>query len=339
MRIAIRIQAPGSDKGRRCSGRRTNEHAPHRGVVGPLRIFGDLVNFNLAASAGSAAVRKTVEVAGETVAYTSTGQGPDVLLIHGALVTLDDLILALGGMADEFRLVAVDRPGHGGSSRKPPDASLWRQAAILREASITLGLSRPVVVGHSYGGGVALAYAMQFPDEVSGVVAMAPICFPEVRLEHALFGPRATPLVGKYWAAWADKTSDRALMPALWRAMFLPQAMPEEFERLFPFQLAALSTGSPVEGEEAMMLMSDLGQSAMRYSRLRVPVAILGGDRDIVVNNHIHGVLAAAMIPGAVYETVPGSGHMLHHFHQDRVIERVRAFARPAEAVPRRASA
>lgn len=88
-----------------------------------------------------------------------------------------------------------------------------------------------------------------------------------------------------------------------------------------------------------MLLLSDLAQSAMRYPKLMTPVAILGGDRDVVVNNHIHGVLAAAMIPGAVYETVPGSGHMPHHFHQDRVVARIRDFARPAKAEPRRATA
>ena len=294
---------------------------------------------NLTASEGLAFARDSIEVADETVAFVSKGEGRDVLLIHGALVTLDDMILALGDLASEFRLVAVDRPGHGSSSREPRNASLWRQAAIIRETSKALGLSRPIVVGHSYGGAVALAYGMLFSAEVGGIVALAPICFPELRLEHLLFGPRATPFIGNHWAAWADKTSDRALLPALWRAMFLPQAMPEQYARAFPFHLAARSTRSPTEGEDAMLLWSDLSRSAVRYRRLSAEVAILGGDRDVVVNNHIHGAVAATLIPGAVYEPVAGTGHMLHHFHPDRVAKWIRTFSQRVRAEPMRAIA
>lgn len=239
-----------------------------------------------------------------------------------------NVLLGLGELSDEFHVVAVDRPGHGMSSRKPLHASLWRQTEVIREVALRLKLTRPVIVGHSYGGAIALAYGMLFPDDVAGIVALAPICLPEFRLEHVLFGPRATPVVGKHWAAWADKSTDRILLPTLWRTMFKPQTMPDAFERHYPFRMAGRTTRSPLEGEESMALWADLTRSGLQYAGLRARVAIMGGDRDIVVNNGLHGRVAASLIPGAIYENIPGSGHMLHHFFQPRVVEHVRAFAR-----------
>lgn len=265
---------------------------------------------------------------GRTIAFVDRGgSGPDVLLIHGTLMVLEDMwlgpadALAQGG----FRVVAVDRPGHGGSLRERLiDASPWRQAEILHDAMATLSLNRPTIVGHSFGGAVALAYGMLFPDDTSGIVALAPICFPELRLEHVLFGPRATLLTGPVLAKASQLSSDALLLPTLWRAMFLPQRMPSRFEELFPFAFAGRPAQMIAEAEEALALAPSLVRSALAYPTCSVPVEILGGDSDVVVANAFHGYRAAAMIPGACYRTVPGAGHMLHHFHPHEVLSAVR---------------
>jgi pimeloyl-ACP methyl ester carboxylesterase len=269
--------------------------------------------------------RKYVRTAdGRRIAYTdSEGAGPCVLLIHGTLTTLEDMWLPLvddmtnGG----FRVIAADRPGYGKSVRaRFFDASPWRQAAILHEAISTLGAGRPVVVGHSAGGAVALAYGMQFPDSVAGVVALAPICFPEVRLEHLLFGPRATPFAGPLLTAGLRMTYDLTLLPTLWQAMFLPQMMPPVFEEMFPFTLAGRPSQLVAEAEDSVALGPGLLRSALSYPSCRAPVEILGGDADVVVANSNHGRRAAGMIPGASYRALPGLGHMLHHFRPEEVV-------------------
>ena len=267
---------------------------------------------------------------GRGIAYVEAGSGPDLVLIHGALMTLEDMWLGpMTALSRHFRVIAVDRPGHGASDRvRFSDGSAWDQAAILHDALQGLGLHKPVVLGHSFGGAVALSYGMSFPDEVAGIVAVAPICFPELRLEQILFGPRAVPIAGDALAYTLGQVTDAALLPLLWRAMFLPQAMPERFAAEFPFQWARRPAPMIANAEDAAAMWTGLSRSALSYPTCKAPVHVLGGDSDLVVNNFFHGQNAAALIPGGRFDLVGGAGHMLHHFHIDAVVEAARGMAR-----------
>lgn len=277
--------------------------------------------------------RRTVQTSsGRTLSYIEAGTGPDVLLLHGTLTTLDDWRLSLfEDLAREFHVVAIDRPSHGASDRDAAsDASLWSQAGIIHDAAQGLGLDQPVVCGHSYGAAVALAYGMGFGTDCAGVVALAPICFPEPRLEHLLFGPRATLSPGLGPAGMVGAAVDRLLLPVLWRAMFLPQVMPARFAEEFPFGLAGQPSRTRAEGESANALWFDLTRSASRYAGCRLPVRFVAGAADIVVNPVFHSCAAAAIMPGARLDLLPGMGHMLHHFRKDIVIQRIRDVTRAA---------
>ncbi len=279
--------------------------------------------------AGAAHRRFADTAEGRRIAYLAAGAGPAAVLIHGTLMTADDMRLGpMDALAHHFNCVAFDRPGHGWSDHvRGTDASLWAQAATLRGAVRALGLERPVVCGHSFGAAVALAYGMAFPDEVAGVVAMAPICFPEPRLEQLLFAPRAVPATGDLLSRALGATLDPVLLPALWRAMFLPQAMPDRFASDFPFGRAGRPEQIVTEAENAVALWTDLPRSALSYAGCRVPVRFLCGGADIVVNTFTQGAVAAALIPGARLRLLPGIGHMLHHVMPDAVVEAVRDVA------------
>lgn len=262
---------------------------------------------------------------GTSVAFNQFGVGADVLLIHGALVTREDMVLSLASaLAGEFRVTAVDRPGHGDSTRGGWTGSPWRQAEALHEASRRLKLERPIVIGHSHGGAVALAYALQFPRDIAGVVALAPIAFPELRLEHVLFAPRGLWPIGPGLNQLSSQTIDRLLLPLLWRAMFMPQDVPPRYAAIFPYAKAGRAAGMEAEGEDSLLLNLGLVRSAMNYRACEAPIRIFGGDRDLVVNNALHGQVAAALLPKGHYENLPGLGHMLHHFAQAPIAQAVR---------------
>lgn len=263
---------------------------------------------------------------GRSIAYAQAGDGPDLVAIHGTLMTLEDMWLGpVPALARHFRVVAVDRPGHGMSLRpRGRDASPWRQAELIHAAVQALGLTRPVILGHSFGGCVALAYGLLYPNAVAGIVALAPVCFPEVRLEPFLFGPRALPF-GPELSAVLNRISDPGLLPLLWNAMFLPQTMPEAFSFSYPFGLAGRASQIVAEGEDALALGSALVRSAAAYPGYRVPVHLLAGAADIVVNPLLHAASAVRMIPGAELTLLPGVGHMLHHVQPDAIVEAARA--------------
>lgn len=263
---------------------------------------------------------------GRGIAYVEAGSGPDLVLIHGSLMALEDMWLGpMTALSRHFRVIAVDRPGHGASDRiRFQDGSPWNQAAIIRDAMKALGLHRPVLVGHSFGGAVALSYAMSFPEDVAGVVAVAPICFPEPRLEQVLFGPRAVPIFGDALAFSGGPAFDAAILPLLWRAMFLPQEMPARVAAEFPFAWVRRPAPMIANGEDAAALWPGLTRSALAYATCPVPVRILGGEADIVVNNLFHGWNAARLLPDAQFDLIAGAGHMLHHFHIEEIVAAAR---------------
>lgn len=279
--------------------------------------------------------RQTIELgAGRSIAYARTGSGPDLIAVHGTLMTLDEMWLGpVPALAEHFTVTVVDRPGHGFSRRHGHlDASPWRQAELIHAAAEQLGLVRPVMLGHSFGGTVALAYALRFPESTAGVVALAPVCRPEPRLEQWLFGPFSLPGVGSALArsgGLPDRLAGSAL-PPLYRAIFAPQAMPDRFAVGFPFPLTARGEAMVAEGEDALALPLALAGMAPLYPSCRTPVHILAGTADPVVNNALHGGGAARWLRDGRFTWVEGFGHMLHHFATEQVVAAALDIAREA---------
>ena len=258
---------------------------------------------------------------GQRLAYAEAGAGHPVVLIHGTLTTLEDMTIGLSGeLSRRHRVIAFDRPGCGRSETSPMGSTgIARQARQLLAAIGELGLERPVLVGHSLGASVALAMASDAPDEIAGVVALAPLVVVEPRLEQALFGVRGLPFAGSLVGRVAEATSDQALLPALWQAMFLPQAMPDIFAATFPFALAGRAEATTQVGQDALAAGPGLMRTFARALTCMVPTSIVGGDRDLVVRNGVHGRMLAALMPNAEYVDMPGLGHMVHHFAAARL--------------------
>ena len=124
-----------------------------------------------------------VEVSGGRIHLVELGpaNAVPVVLLHGASGNLEDMRLALGDkLAERHRVILVDRPGHGWSSRLggSADASPARQAALIHDALQRIGIRRAVIVGHSWSGALATAYALAYPDAVSGLLLLAPVTHP-----------------------------------------------------------------------------------------------------------------------------------------------------------------
>ncbi len=269
--------------------------------------------------------RSYVETGAGRLAFQRSGLGEPVVLIHGSLVTSDDMVLALmAQLSDRYDVLAFDRPGHGGSAQTPTkQGSPYAQAKMIVEGWRTLGIERPIIVGHSFGGAVALCAAIEAPGEVSSVLALAPICFPEVRVEHVMFGPRAAPFAGEWLARSIGKVADVMTLPLLRNAMFFPQPMPSSYAAEYPFAWASTSEMMIADGKDGMASYLALAESAGRYSLCDVPVRIFGGTHDVVVTNARHGLAAACLMPNSAFRWMPGLGHMLHHFCANEICQSI----------------
>ena len=273
---------------------------------------------------------------GQALTGYEAGSGPDAVLIHGTLVTSEEMGASLlGPFARRFRTVAFDRPGHGVSTRPTGQGALSQQARFVREGIDKLGLRRPVLVGHSIGGSLALQLALDAPERYAGVVVIGPLVFPEPRLEPVLFGPRALARLGTRLGGsrgfMGGPGLDAASLPLLWRAIFLPQHAPAEFSRLMDFEAVGSDAGIASVGEDSLAIWSDLTLNLFRYRKLTCPVEIVCGEMDIVVNPALHGRALSRLAPRASFTSVPGVGHMVHHFEPGLILEKaLRVSAAPA---------
>ena len=274
--------------------------------------------------------RRRAAVDGLELAYTQVGSGPPVVYIHGAMTTLDEGVIALGdALAPDYQITAFDRPGHGQSGRDAGTGSALRQAELIHTACAEMGLYRPVVIGHSFGGAVAMALALAHPEAVSGVVLISPIAFPEPRLEIMMLGSRATPITGD-WVSLMARPTDALMLPALRHGMFLPQRMTPAFRTGFPFRLASGREQLQADGQDSLAMIASLSQNASRYASCQTPVDVVQGDRDLVVNPLMHGRPLAAMLPRGRFINMPGLGHMAHHFAPGVVADAVRSVRQQA---------
>ena len=266
---------------------------------------------------------------GRSLHAVQAGTGADLLLIHGALATHQDWLSGpFAALARTFRVTAIDRPGHGLSLRPRFEGTPRDQARQIKAALDRLGVERPIVVGHSLGGLVALALAEQFPGYAESLVLLAPIAFPEVRLlEHTLLAPRALPLMGPFLSSLGEATIDRPVLDLTHELMFWPQDVPAAWKDAYPFHQVQTATAMIAEGEDAAAILPFSPAGTIDFRQVKRPVRILAGTSDKILDLSRHARPLAALLPDARLTELPAIGHMLHHSAPDALLAAVREAA------------
>lgn len=279
-----------------------------------------------------------VERGGERGAGREAERGdmPTVVLVHGAGIDHADMLMTLmAPLASRYRVLAVDRPGIGHSTRSParsrglaaPDA----QARMLREAVARLGIRRPILVGHSFGAAVALAWGLQFPDEVAGVVFLSGYVYPTTRPDFLMMAGPAMPLLGPVLAHTVLQPVDRLILPALVKRVFSPQPVPDYFFGHYPSEFILQPAQLVANAEDIGSLMPFAARFAGQWPDVRVPLAILAGTEDKIASAEDHAVRLHDAVADSTLTVFPGIGHMVHHFRVGDVVDAVDAIAERAD--------
>ncbi len=270
---------------------------------------------------------RTLELGPErSLHIVMAGEGHDIVLLHGGFATHQDwltgIFQSLSGLG---RTIAVDRPGHGLSRRRRNRGAPRDQAAQIHEGLRALGVERPVLVGHSLGGLVALAYAEQYPEALSHLVLIGPIAFPELRpIEHSMFAPRATLIVGPVWAGIMAGTLDRPILEIMHRLMFAPDKPHEKWKRSYPWKSILDPDATVATGEDFAAIHPLAPDAKLDIESIRTPAHVLSGMADLIVEDLRQAVPLGRMLPNARHSRFEGVGHMLHHSKADAVLDAVR---------------
>jgi pimeloyl-ACP methyl ester carboxylesterase len=258
-----------------------------------------------------------VELAGSPGGAAST---PPIVLLHGAGCNLQDMRLALEERLAGRRLVFVDRPGQGWSERpgRRGSSPAW-QAAILRGVLDHLGIDRAILVGHSWGGTLALTFALDYPERAAGIVLLAPPTHPHLRHMTPLYRVLGSPGFGWLFAHTLALPLTAATLAAGLRAVFRPQPMPLDYIRRSAASLVLRPAAFLANAHDVADLKDFLTSQVARYATLGVPAILLTGDRDRIVPPQQHAMALAAAAPHLKLIVLPGKGHMSQQCAADQV--------------------
>jgi pimeloyl-ACP methyl ester carboxylesterase len=217
-----------------------------------------------------------------------------------------------GKLAERHRVIVVDRPGSGYSIRAPDaSADLSAQAAAMAALVRTLGAGPAFVVGHSLGGAIALAMALEHPQQVAGLALLAPLTHirddvPPVFKGLTIASPLARKLVAWTLAIPASiKGSAKTL-----EVVFGPEAVPKDFATKGGGLLSLRPSAFLSASADLQALPGRLPQVQARYHALSIPVSVLYGKDDRILDWKANGQALVDKVPGARLELVEG-GHML----------------------------
>ena len=256
---------------------------------------------------------RTTKVTGGEIHWIERGHGRPVVMIHGLGGQLHHFTYAVMELLkDEFRCIALDRPGCGYSEREGDHlAALPEQARMIAEFLETEGIEKPLIVGHSLGGALALTLALNHPDRVGGLALIAPLTHeipepPAAFKALAVRSPFARRLIGHTLAVpMGMRTAKRTLA-----MVFAPEPAPADFVTRGGGALG-MRPRAFVTSSSDFVASAGIAEQARRYDGLTVPGGVLYGDRDAILDFRAHGEALTTRLPHLKWEVLEGRGHML----------------------------
>ncbi len=253
-----------------------------------------------------------------------------LVFIHGASSNHLALIMPLGHRLEkEFRIIAIDRPGHGHSDRPGgrDDASPTKQAHILNEVMMVLGIEKAIIVAHSLAGAVAISFAMDFPTRVSGLVLLGPATHPWPGGIAWYYYPASRPVVGPLFSHLLPVPGAVLSMEKAIEGVFFPQKPPPAYIEETALRLTLRPKSFQANAEDVSALLNHVRQRAGRYSEIKVPIVVITGDKDLTVSPVIHTAQFGKELPAAKIILLKDVGHVPHESDPERVVAEITALS------------
>ena len=266
-------------------------------------------------------------------AFVKVGEGPALLLLHGLGCNHTTWEPVIDDLAKRFTVIAPDLLGHGLSAKPRADYSVGGYANGVRDLLTVLGVDKVTVVGHSFGGGVAMQFAYQFPERTERVVLVA----------SGGLGPEVSPAIRAITTPGFHQAMGVATLPGVrhlgvagMKALSsLPLKATHDLDEVAdiydsfkdPAARAAIRhvVRAVVDWRGQIVTMADRA-----YLTQAMPMCVVWGRDDKVIPVR-HPSLAAALAPRSRIEVIPNSGHFPHKDHPQRFARIVTDFVRTTQ--------
>lgn len=274
-----------------------------------------------------------VTIHGHRRAYVKVGHGPVLLLLHGLGCDHTTWSGVIDTLAGTHTVIAPDLLGHGRSAKPRADYSVGGYANGVRDLLTVLGIDKVSVVGHSFGGGVAMQFAYQFPERTERMLlvcsgGLGPEVTPAIRAIttpgfHQLMAVLTLPGIRHVGMAGM-----RTLARTPLRATRDLDEVADIFDSFRdPHSRAAIRhvVRAVVDWRGQIISMADRA-----YLTDAMPMAVVWGAEDQVIPVR-HAAHAAALAPSAQVEIIPDAGHFPHKDHPERFAQIVLDFVRSTQ--------
>lgn len=252
------------------------------------------------------------DVKGARLHYLAVGEGPPIVLVHGLGGQLRNFTYALSELlSPHHRLILVDRPGSGYSTYLDDgQRGFAAQARMIVELMDQLGLDRPLVVGHSLGGAIALAMALDNPGKIGGLALLAPLTQPIETIPQVFKALDLKSPIARSVLAWTlAAPGGRLGADAANAQVFGPEPFPVDFETRGGAALTLRPEAFVAACGDVEAARGEMAGIAARYGELSIPVGVMFAKGDLLLDPSVHGQPTVAAIEGAELKLIEG-GHM-----------------------------
>jgi pimeloyl-ACP methyl ester carboxylesterase len=274
-----------------------------------------------------------VTLHGHSRAYVKVGSGPALLLLHGLGCDHTTWEPVLEALSRRYTVIAPDLLGHGRSAKPRADYSVGGYANGMRDLLTYLGIDQVTVVGHSFGGGVAMQFAYQFPERTERLILVAsgglgPEVSPAIRAIttpgfHQVMGLLTLPgvrHVGKAGLIALSRSGVKATRDLIEVADIYDSFKDPHARTAIRHVVRAV-----VDWRGQIVTMADRA-----YLTEEMPMAVIWGRDDRVIPVR-HASNAAALAPEARVQVIPNAGHFPHKDHPQRFAKLVHEFVSSTE--------
>ena len=269
-----------------------------------------------------------IDIGADRIHYVEYGNGPPIVFVHGLNGQLRNFAyLRMDQLAQTHRVILMDRPGSGHSTRGAgSSASISAQARTVALFIDAMGLDKPVLVGHSLGGAIALAVGLNHPDSVSRLALIAPLthlvdpgnAFGGLLIRSSLVRRIVSVTVATPFAIKGSR--------AILDIVFGPDPVPGDFATKGGGLLGLRPRSFYAASSDMMAVPGELPAMENRYASLRLPVDVLYGREDRILDWRSHGEALKRKLDSTNLRLVDG-GHMLPVTAPSVTMEWLRAIA------------
>ncbi len=278
---------------------------------------------------------RMIDLDGARLHYVDIGSGPTIVMVHGLGGQIRNFTHSLTErLAGDFRIILLDRPGSGYSvAAQDGQQGLRAQAALIAQFLRKLNVDRSLLVGHSLGGALSLALAVEQPETIAGLALISPLSQPLGATPKAFSALE----IDKPWLRHAIAWSLAAPMAKLTRTrmrelLFGPDPIPDDFDSRGGGGLTLRPSAFSAASAEVCWGTDELIELSARYAELEMPVGIVFGRGDRILAAEEHGERTAAAIDEAELLLIDG-GHMIPITKPDAIADWLRGQAARAGIV------